>query len=97
MTDWIPPVTAVPHIVCAAQKYSNIIIPSPRHMDNTAHLLIKLVLGPNGARAMEQGFIDQWGRWYSREHAWDVVQWNGQPFNQERNGPSGTLYSEGLY
>jgi hypothetical protein len=90
-------VTAVVKIVSAACRYQDIIIPSPRHMDALSRDLITRILGLNAHHVVEQGFVDQWGRFYNRQHAWDVVQWNGQPFDLKRNGPAGTLYSEGLY
>ena len=98
MSDWIPPETATPVIVCAACKYDDYIFCSPRHLDGISRKMIVRVLGSNVLwSSFSQGFVDQWGRFYSREHAWDIVQWNGQPFNQERNAVIGELYSEGLY
>lgn len=50
----------------------------------------------------DQGFVDQWGEWLSREEAYHVAAENGQivrPF-VTRPKPDGTgarLYSEGLY
>lgn len=100
MTDeieWQPPKDAVVKIVCAAHRYNDLIIPSPRHGDKVSRTLIKKLLGDKGFHSVEQGFIDQWGRFYNREEAWLIVQANGQPFNQERNGPTGRLFSEGIY
>jgi hypothetical protein len=46
----------------------------------------------------EQGFIDQFGRFYNRKEAMKAVLENGQPFSLKRNGGSGEeLFSEGLY
>ena len=46
----------------------------------------------------EEGFIDQRGRFYTREEAWDLVMSNGQPTaNLDKTGKSGVLYSEHLY
>ena len=45
----------------------------------------------------EQGFIDQFGEYLTREHAMELVKANGQPFNIERNGGDIHLFSEGLY
>ena len=46
----------------------------------------------------EEGFIDQCGRFYTREEAWDLVMSNGQSTaNLDKTGKSGVLYSEHLY
>lgn len=46
----------------------------------------------------EQGFIDQWGCFYTRTEAMQAVKASGQPFNIKRNGGNDDeLYSEGLY
>jgi hypothetical protein len=46
----------------------------------------------------DQGFIDQWGQFYTRREAMRVVKESGQPFNLERNGSQDEkLFSEGLY
>lgn len=47
----------------------------------------------------EQGFIDQRGKFYTREQAWKIAEANGQIIRRcggdTANG--GTLYSENLY
>jgi len=45
----------------------------------------------------EQGFINQFGEFLTREEALDVVKESGQPFDIERNGHAHKLFSEGLY
>jgi len=45
----------------------------------------------------EQGFINQFGDFLTREEALTIVQENGQRFNAERNGSTTELFSEGLY
>ena len=99
MTDnWIPPEDARPQIVCAACKSGNFMAIGPRHFDTTMQHQIMNFLDTNKTHDFEQGFIDQWGRYYSRKHAMDVVLHNGQPFNIERNGGHDEeLFSEGLY
>jgi len=44
----------------------------------------------------EEGFIDQFGDFLTREEAMQIVKENGQPFNKERNGCNKDLYSEGI-
>ena len=43
----------------------------------------------------EQGFVDQYGRFYTREEAWVIAEKNGQIKNHVST--PGTLYSECLY
>lgn len=45
----------------------------------------------------EQGFIDQYQKFYTREEALELVKKNGQPFSQERNVGTHELYSEGVW
>lgn len=51
----------------------------------------------------EQGFIDQFGDFWGREEALDIVKANGQYFDPERNSHNKTieeckeLYSEGVW
>ena len=98
-------------VVCAANKvYSDVwedgwlIIPANRHHSPLMNKLydaldcsrftgsIKLDL-----RRTEQGFIDQWGDFMSREEALKVALASGQRINMKRNGSSTQLFSEGLY
>ena len=45
----------------------------------------------------DQGFVDQWGQWLSRQEAHALASANGQLIYQD-NGPNDQkLYSEGLY
>lgn len=92
-------------IVCAACKYGNFIACGPRHFDDTMRLQVEAYIIANQLPddagtwgAFEQGFVDQYGEFYSREDAIKIVLSNGQNFDQERNG-GGTkwLFSEGLY
>lgn len=101
MKEWQPPKDAKVIIVCAANRTKDgTILAGARHWDDIMRTAAKKIYG--GDRSVfgadtEQGFIDQWGRFYNREDAYDIVQKNGQPFNQERNAIVGELYSEGLY
>jgi hypothetical protein len=85
-----------PTIVCAASRNrdSNRIITGARHFDKVMSMQIQ----PDDTRSWEQGFIDQYGDFHTREEAMKIVKANGQPFNAERNGnPENQLFSEGLY
>lgn len=92
-----------PWIVCAAIRHYDIIIAGARHFDPIMHLQINYVNNSITTAIVkpsqwEQGFIDQWGKFYNRQEAMQVVKESGQPFNAERNGGNGNdLYSEGLY
>lgn len=102
--NWEPPEDAVPWIVCAACKDGDFIAAGPRHFDETMHRQITAFLASQGVEPsaeaygkFEQGFIDQYGRFYSREDAMEAVKKNGQPFDIERNSGEISLFSEGLY
>lgn len=85
-------------IICAANRWPDgLIIPSARHFDTIMHDLAKRIFGEKAYSNCDQGFIDQFGKFYSRAEAMLVVKENGQPFNAERNVIKGVLYSEGLY
>ena len=103
MNDWTPPTDVPIHIVCAACRLDEFIAAGPRHFDSTMVLQVlarvrELGFDETVIRDWEEGFIDQWGRFYTREDAMEIVKETGQRFDQERNGGSDTvLYSEGLY
>lgn len=93
-------------IVSAAIRNKDAIITGARHFDSIMHEQIRHYTHatacqsnvPSYAIKWEQGFIDQYGAFYSREDALQIVKENGQPFNAERNSGAGDeLYSEGLY
>lgn len=97
MTDWEPPKDVKPWMVCAACKTGPWIVLGARHWDE----IMRSQLDEDELRTSfdwDQGFIDQWGRFYTREEALVCVKDSGQPFNNERNGGHETqLFSEGLY
>lgn len=97
---FIPPSDATVWIVCAACRHADgFIAVGARHFSPMMDKQIETacMMGKNRDE-WEQGFLDQWERFYTREHAMDVVRWNGQHFCRERNGGSrAILYSEGIY
>lgn len=100
--NWEPPKDAKIRIVCAACKHGDFIAAGPRHFDETMHPQIMAYYKANGIDhnahgEFEQGFIDQWGRFYDREAAMAIVEQNGQPFDVKRNSGNKFLFSEGLY
>lgn len=83
-------------IVCAANKFDNVILCGARHWDKVMRAQAD-AMGIRGGRE-EQGFIDQFGDFLTREEAMAIVKMNGQSFNIKRNGGSDNeLFSEGLY
>jgi len=97
----------MPIIVSAACRYEGILIPGPRHWDKTMLRLYGLIKtsegmknynSPPDPKDFEQGFIDQFGRFFDREEAMIIAKESGQMLDLDRNGPDETiLYSEGLY
>lgn len=81
-------------IVCAAiRDQQGQIVCGPRHFDPTMHATIKNLM--NFSTPWEQGFIDQFGTFLTREQAWIVASNEGQIIRQVSS--PGTLYSENLY
>ena len=93
--EWQPPKHIKPWMVCAAIRAEGKIICGARHFDGVMHGVIQLLDEPHGK--FEQGFIDQWGRFYNRTEAMKAVKESGQPFNANRNSGEKLLFSEGLY
>lgn len=94
-------VKELPIIVCAAIKFKNgPTVAGIRHYDQVMSQCI-INMGadirtiPHEDRV--QGFLDNYGKFYTREAALESVKANGQPFNAKRNKCSKRLYSEGLY
>lgn len=86
-----------PVVVCAACRRGDLVVCGPRHFDATMRRLVN-AMGLREATGWEQGFVDQSGRFLTREEAMVVVRASGQAFDPARNGGDGSaLYSEGLY
>ena len=85
-------------VVCAAVKGGDIIVVGPRHFDDTMHMMISRFrkLTQREMFQGEQGFIDQWGKFMSREEALAVAIAAGQ-LRGEKNQPTHLLFSEDLY
>jgi hypothetical protein len=82
-----------PWVVCAANrnKESGRIICAPRHWDNTMRAQ-KLECEDWGG--WDQGFVNQFGEFLTREEAWKIAKKNNQI---KRFTIEGTLFSEDLY
>lgn len=91
-----------PKIIIAACRVHDLIILCPRHWDKVMHTTINNHHKSAWVKRIphsewEQGFIDQFGKFYSREEAMLVVKRNEQPFSPHRNVSTTKLYSEGIY
>lgn len=89
---------APPVIVCAANYHEELdmLLAGARHWDSVMRAHAERYELPY--TGWSQGFIDQYGKFYTRKEAVALVKENGQPIDWERNGGSGNeLYSEGLY
>lgn len=94
--DWKPDYNLAPRrIVSAAMTRDGKLIASPRHMDKIARRIVRATDGKAYWRNAEQGFVDQFGDFLTREEAWIVAEAQGQIIRQ--TSTPGTLYSENLY
>lgn len=93
ITGEFQPVARV--VVCAANRIDGVILCGARHWDNIMRDLAD-AMNIKGAKA-EQGFIDQWGAFLTREEAMSIVKANNQKIDYGRNGSNDVLFSEGLY
>jgi hypothetical protein len=110
---WMP--KTQPWIVCAANRYGDIIITGARHHDRIMRMAVKAIGGgfstdternigawKKGFEALsrrgreEQGFIDQFGRFYSREDAMRLALQNGQLEAQRAGKNCDSLLGVGL-
>ncbi|GAB1720891.1 MAG: hypothetical protein NTAFB09_26220 [Nitrosospira sp.] len=78
-------------VVCAAILVKGSIYIGPRHFDQT---MIRHMVSLG--EIPEQGFIDQWGVFMTREEAWKVAEAAGQ-IKYRVGGDGKELFSENLY
>jgi len=85
-------------IACAANRYGKYIVTGARHHDSMMRIQI-MAIGADrlwalagGRHREEQGFVDQWGIFLTREEAWVVAEAAGQI--KDRTFGHGTLFSE---
>lgn len=89
-------------VVCAANRYGDIIIPAPRHWDTPMRNLVFLLSEATKTiidnTPEEQGFIDQKGNFMAREEALVLAKANGQygKYREPADHPY-ELFSEDLY
>lgn len=86
-------------IVCAANKctLTGSIILGARHWDQHMHNQAETVFGEwDSHGTVEQGFINQFGEFRTREEAWGIACKAGQILRRV-SGDEPLLYSENLY
>lgn len=88
------------NIVCAANRYKDIIVSGPRHYSNNMRITIDALGGFKLLREYagdeyEQGFIDQYGTFHNRKEAWIIAERSNQIKFRDRL-PTDELYSEHL-
>lgn len=94
-------------IVCAANRFTlkdgtPLIIPASRHYSPIMRGLAKRLAEAGIIKSMivtgdDQGFIDQFDDYHTREDALIIAKASGQTFDPKRNGHDFELFSEGLY
>ena len=89
-------------VVCAANRYKDILLLGPRHWDQTMHTQRALMrLDDVPSQEFEQGFVNTWGEFLTREEAWEVAMENSQVLRFVGGQAAGDnnlkLYSENLY
>lgn len=97
---WAPPPGAARRVVCAAIRAADgELLLGIRHYSPDMHRQISMRV--DGAKFLnrhdpDQGFVDQWGRYMTREEAFVAASKAGQIVRPQACR-DGTLYSEGLY
>jgi hypothetical protein len=84
-------------VVCAACRKDNIILAGARHYDKVMRSQARFM--GMSMLEFEEGFIDQFGDFLTREEAMKIAIAAGQKVDIERGcgGDREELYSEGLY
>lgn len=97
MSDFVPD-DLRGRIVCAAnrRKSDGLIICGPRHCDATMRALMLLLGGREAWLGADQGFVDQFGTFHTREEAHVIATRQGQIFRR-CGGDESRLFSENLY
>lgn len=93
-------------IVCAANRFElkeggTLIIPGARHYSKDMAAVLDQVrdkLVKDHVHGEDQGFIDQWGNYFTREEAVVIAEHSGQLNRwRKKGGPANELFSEDLY
>jgi hypothetical protein len=98
-SDWQPPGDVPRRVVCAAIRAADgeLLIGIRHYSSDMRRQIEQRVDGDKFKHRHDgdQGFVDQWGRWMSRQEALAVAETNGQIYRPCTEG--GRLYSEALY
>ncbi len=90
-------ISEIQRIVCAAILTTNgVVVCSARHFDECMHKQIAQMGDLGQLHEADQGFIDQWGNYLTREEALAVAKRQNQ-IRREVGGGDTKLYSEMLY
>lgn len=86
-------------VVCAAMlMQDDSIVVGIRHFSPEMRKIMKRAYGDKyHLQVKEQGFVNQFGKFLTREEAYNVAIMNGQILRNTVSLPHGTLYSEHLY
>lgn len=96
--NWTPPTDVQPRIVCAAcRDVVGQVVCGPRHFDAVMRQQVDRMM--SYSEPWQQGFVDQWGRFLTREEAWKVAVAANQIIKRVGgdDASGGRLYSENLY
>ena len=92
-------------IICAANKLllsdgTIVVVTGARHWDKGMHEIVDIFYSSLN-KELEQGFIDQFNNFYTREEAWIIAALNGQIIRRVggdvTSTGAGRLFSENLY
>lgn len=104
--DWLDGRLLQRVIVCAANRFElktggTIVIPGTRHYSKDMAAVLDLLEDKVVTRYVHgdnQGFVDQWGTYFTRKEALIIATHAGQiNTRREKGGPLDTLFSEDLY
>ncbi len=82
-------------VICAACRFGDVIVAGARHFDTVMHGNVSGRFSRKEASEAEQGFIDQFGIFLTREEAYVLAKAKGQI--KDTPCIPGTLFSEDLY
>lgn len=95
-----PHPNAIRRVVCSAIRFGDIMLTGCRHWDvtmrNQVRNLSRVALKKINLEEEEQGFLDQWGNFMSREEAFQVAILSGQ-ITREDMGCREGLFSEDVW
>jgi hypothetical protein len=97
-SEWKPDYSVTPRrIVCAANRHreSGLILCGARHWDKVMRAQANAI-GISPRDGWQQGFIDQFGDFLTREEAWVVAEKENQ-IRRRCGGDGERLYSENVY